>query len=64
MKELIKRIYRYSWGCIAVRLDPDFANASREVVETLKDCRNELCNLCGKYKEEHNGACDGCRWKH
>lgn len=29
----------------------------------LKDCRNELCLYCGKYKERHNGACDGCRWK-
>ena len=24
--------------------------------------RNELCYLCGKYREAHNGACDGCRW--
>ena len=25
--------------------------------------RNELCYLCGNYREAHNGACDGCRWK-
>jgi hypothetical protein len=25
--------------------------------------RNELCLKCGRYREEHNGACDGCRWK-
>ena len=25
--------------------------------------RNELCYLCGKYREAHNGACDGCRWR-
>ena len=25
--------------------------------------RNELCYKCGKYREAHNGACDGCRWK-
>lgn len=24
---------------------------------------NELCYMCGKYREAHNGACDGCRWK-
>lgn len=24
--------------------------------------RNELCYLCGKYREAHNGACDGCKW--
>lgn len=29
----------------------------------LKDCRNELCCKCGKYKHEHEGACEGCRWK-
>ena len=28
----------------------------------LKDCRNELCLKCGKYREAHNGACDDCRW--
>ena len=25
--------------------------------------RNELCYLCGNYREAHNGACNGCRWK-
>ena len=25
--------------------------------------RNELCCKCGKYREAHNGACNGCRWK-
>ena len=24
---------------------------------------NELCYLCGNYRDAHNGACDGCRWK-
>ena len=28
----------------------------------LHDCVNELCLRCGGYHEEHNGACDGCRW--
>ena len=28
-----------------------------------RDLRNELCVLCGKYKREHEGACDGCRWR-
>lgn len=23
---------------------------------------NELCQYCGKYKQAHEGACDGCRW--
>ena len=29
----------------------------------LAAMRNELCYMCGKYHEAHNGACDGCRWK-
>lgn len=29
----------------------------------LKDCVNELCYQCGKYSEQHLGACNGCRWK-
>ena len=28
----------------------------------LKDCVNELCLMCGQYRREHEGACDGCRW--
>jgi len=29
----------------------------------LRDCVNELCYKCGRYQHEHEGACDGCRWK-
>ena len=28
-----------------------------------QDARNELCQRCGRYKEAHKGACDGCRWR-
>lgn len=28
-----------------------------------KSLINELCQYCGKYKQAHEGACDGCRWK-
>jgi hypothetical protein len=28
----------------------------------IADLRNELCLKCGKYKTEHLGSCDGCRW--
>ena len=31
--------------------------------KALRDLRNELCQLCGKYKQAHEGACYGCRWK-
>ena len=34
-----------------------------EARKELAAMRNELCCLCGKYREAHNGACDGCRWK-
>ena len=27
------------------------------------EAKNELCCKCGKYRDAHNGACDGCRWK-
>ena len=34
-----------------------------ELKKELDSMRNELCYMCGKYREAHNGACDGCRWK-
>lgn len=34
-----------------------------ELRTDLRDCRNELCYQCGKYKTAHVGACDGCRWR-
>ena len=33
-----------------------------ELKKELAAMRNELCFKCGKYREAHNGACDGCRW--
>ena len=42
----------------------------REAADSLEDLRkenctlrNELCLKCGRYREAHNGSCDGCRWK-
>lgn len=54
---------------LLIKLELADAQIERLVEETerlrrdLKDCRNELCIYCGKYKERHNGACDECRWK-
>ena len=31
--------------------------------EELHTMKNELCQYCGKYKQAHNGACDGCKWR-
>lgn len=38
----------------------DRIEAQAKEIEAL---RNELCFKCGNYREAHNGACDGCRWK-
>ena len=35
----------------------------KEARSELAAMRNELCCKCGKYREAHNGACDGCRWE-
>ena len=34
-----------------------------DLKKELHAMRNELCFKCGKYREAHNGACDGCRWE-
>lgn len=34
-----------------------------EARKQLHEAKNELCYLCGKYREAHNGACYGCRWE-
>ena len=41
----------------------DAADTIEELRRNLKDCRNQLCETCGKYIYRHRGACDGCRWK-
>ena len=48
------------------RLRMALAAACKERDEARKELaamRNELCYMCGKYREAHNGACDGCRWE-
>lgn len=37
--------------------------ANEKLTADYKNMRNELCGRCGSYMNEHNGACDGCRWK-
>ena len=39
------------------------AVAVEEEQSELHAMKNELCQYCGKYKQAHEGACDGCRWK-
>ena len=48
------------------RLRMALASACKERDEARKELaamRNELCCKCGSYREAHNGACDGGRWK-
>lgn len=39
------------------------AVAVKEEQSELHAMKNELCQYCGKYKQAHENACDGCRWK-
>ena len=53
------------WGYID-ELRMALASACKERDELKKELaamRNELCYKCGNYREAHNGACDGCRWR-
>ena len=64
LKELIDHP-ECCWGYID-ELRMALASACKERDELKKELaamRNELCLKCGKYREAHNGACDGCRWK-
>lgn len=54
-----------TWGYID-KLRMALATACKERDESRKqlhEVKNELCFKCGNYREAHNGACDGCRWK-
>lgn len=48
----------------------DYEDTGREPAEICKLERehsiaiNELCSMCGRYEQEHTGACHGCRWEH
>lgn len=37
--------------------------ANEKLAADRKDLINELCQYCGKYKQAHEGACDGCKWR-
>ena len=53
------------WGYID-ELRMALASACKErdeLKKQLHEAKNELCCKCGNYREAHNGACNGCRWK-
>ena len=37
--------------------------ANEKLAADRKALINELCQYCCKYKQAHEGACDGCRWR-
>lgn len=39
------------------------AVAVKEEQSELHAMKNELCQYCGNYKQAHESACDGCRWR-
>lgn len=39
------------------------AVAVEEEQSELHAMKNELCQYCGKYKQAHEDACDGCKWR-
>ena len=50
----------------ALKKDDEIGRLQGELHEAkseLNAMRNELCCKCGKYREAHNGACNGCRWE-
>lgn len=36
---------------------------NKKLAADRKALINELCQYCGKFKQAHEGACDGCRWR-
>ena len=51
--------FNLAWYKTEVKRLEDELDALREAQRSL---RNELCLKCGRYREAHNGACNGCRW--
>lgn len=60
MEEILEKIKQreIDMGIEIAMLKADVASLRSD----LKDCANELCLQCGQYHNEHNGACDDCRW--
>ena len=50
-----------------LKVDDDTISFLRGSVDNynseLKDCKNELCQWCGKYRSAHIGACNECKWR-
>lgn len=38
-------------------------DSNAKLAADRKALKNELCQYCGRYKQAHEGACDGCKWR-
>lgn len=36
---------------------------NKDIINAVKEMKNELCLKCGNYKRAHLGECEGCRWQ-
>lgn len=46
-----------------IKMATSKTNKVLQLKEELHAMKNELCQYCGKYKQAHEGACDGCKWR-
>lgn len=46
-----------------IKMAASKTNKVLQLKEEMHAMKNELCQYCGKYKQAHEGACDGCRWR-
>ncbi len=46
-----------------IKMATSKTNKGLQLKDELHGMKNELCQYCRKYKQAHNSACDGCRWR-
>lgn len=61
-REELKEHYDRSIG-LADALNSGLRAENEKLAADRKELKNELCQYCGKYKQAHEGACDGCKWR-
>ena len=65
--------FRCDFACVCGKCGGNAPKIIADLIDSLtaqltesqrraQDARNELCQKCGRYRDAHKGACDGCRW--
>ena len=65
--------FQCTFACVCDKFDNNAPKIIADLIDSLtaklvesqrraQDARNELCQKCGRYRDAHKGACDGCRW--